>query len=59
MKRQTVVKAFIRELFKIGDRLGRLIVVQFEADIAMLGFDSGGFHGGQLSVGYEMVYVAH
>jgi hypothetical protein len=42
---EAVVEAFLGKFFEVGDRFGRLVIVQFEADVAVFGFDGGGFHG--------------
>jgi hypothetical protein len=44
VERQTVVEAVFRELFEISDRFRRFVVVQLEADIAMLRFNGCRFH---------------
>ncbi len=41
---EAVVEAVFGELLEVGDRFGRFVVMQFEADIAVLGFDRGSFH---------------
>src|SRR5262249_27393933 len=41
---QTVVKAFAGKLLEIGDRLGRFIVEQLDADVSSVCFDRGYFH---------------
>ena len=50
VEREAVVEAVVGELLEVGDGLGGFVVVEFEADVAVLGFDGGGFHGWSWSV---------
>jgi hypothetical protein len=49
VKRQAVVKAFASQLLEVGDRFGGLVIMEFDANVAAIGFDGGGLHG-RLSV---------
>jgi hypothetical protein len=45
VKCQAVVKTIAGELLEVGNSLRRLVVVQLDANIAVLCLNGGGFHG--------------
>jgi hypothetical protein len=44
MEREAVIEAVFGELLEVGYCFRRFIVVELQTDIAVLGFDGGGFH---------------
>ena len=44
VEREAVVEAVFGELLEVGDGFRCFVVVELEADVAVLGFDRGGFH---------------